>query len=181
MLLNFEFFRYFLWSFDQTAVNYTAMRKSPDRIDRSILRMLQTDGRLSNVELARRINLSPTPCLERVRRLEKDGFIRGYSARLDPSKLHLGLAVFVQVTLDKTTSDVFEKFKASVSGIDEIVECHMVAGGFDYILKVRTADMDAFRTFLGETINNLPGIASTSTYVVMEAVKEGEGLPVPSP
>jgi len=157
------------------------MRKSPDRIDRSILRMLQTDGRLSNVELARRINLSPTPCLERVRRLEKDGFIRGYSARLDPSKLHLGLAVFVQVTLDKTTSDVFEKFKASVSSIDEIVECHMVAGGFDYILKVRTADMDAFRTFLGETINNLPGIASTSTYVVMEAVKEGEGLPVPSP
>lgn len=155
------------------------MRKSLDRIDRAILRLLQSDGRLSNVELARRINLSPTPCLERVRRLEKDGFIRGYSARLNPSKLQLGLAVFVQVTLDKTTSDVFEKFKSAISAIDEVVECHMVAGGFDYILKVRTADMDAFRTFLGETINNLPGISSTSTYVVMEAVKEGESLPVP--
>jgi len=156
------------------------MRKSLDRIDRSILRMLQSDGRLSNVELARRINLSPTPCLERVRRLEKDGFIRGYSARLNPTKLQLGLAVFVQVSLDKTTSDVFDKFKAAILGIDEIVECHMVAGGFDYILKVRAADMDAFRTFLGDTINNLPGIASTSTYVVMEPVKEGESLPVPS-
>ena len=143
------------------------------------MRLLQSDGRLSNVELARRVNLSPTPCLERVRRLEKEGFIRGYAARLNPSRLQLGLAVFVQVTLDKTTSDVFEKFKAAVSRIDEVVECHMVAGGFDYILKVRTADMDAFRTFLGETINNLPGIASTSTYVVMEAVKEGESLPVP--
>lgn len=157
------------------------MRKSLDRIDRSILRLLQSDGRLSNVELARRVNLSPTPCLERVRRLEKDGFIRGYSARLNPARLQLGLAVFVQVTLDKTTSDVFDKFKHAIAGIDEIVECHMVAGGFDYILKVRCADMDAFRTFLGETINNLPGIASTSTYVVMEAVKEGDSLPVPAP
>ena len=156
------------------------MRKSLDRIDRSILRMLQSDGRLSNVELARRINLSPTPCLERVRRLEKDGFIRGYSARLNPAKLQLGLAVFVQVSLDKTTSDVFDKFKVAILGIDEIVECHMVASGFDYILKIRAADMDAFRTFLGDTINNLPGIASTSTYVVMEPVKEGESLPVPS-
>ena len=85
-----------------------------------------------------------------------------------------------RVTHDKTTSDVFEKFKAAVGEIDEVVECHMVAGGFDYILKVRTADMDAFRAFLGDTINNLPGIASTSTYVIMEAVKEGESLPVPS-
>lgn len=180
MLLFLHFFRYFIWLLALNTVINSTMSKSLDRIDRSILRLLQSDGRLSNVELARRINLSPTPCLERVRRLEKAGFIRGYSARLNPSKLHLGLAVFVQVTLDKTTSDVFEKFKAAVGEIDEVVECHMVAGGFDYILKVRTADMDAFRAFLGDIINNLPGIASTSTYVVMEAVKEGESLPVPS-
>jgi len=151
-----------------------------DRIDRSILTELQDNGRLTNVELARRVNLSPTPCLERVRRLERDGIIQGYAARLKPSKLDLGLAVFVQVTLDRTTSDVFAKFQAAVAEIDAIVECHMVAGGFDYLLKVRVADMEAFRGFLGEVINNLPGISSTTTYVVMEAVKEGEKLPIPA-
>lgn len=150
-----------------------------DRIDRTILRLLQENGRLTNVELARRINLSPTPCLERVRRLEKDGFIQGYAARLQPSKLDLGLAAFVQVTLDRTTTDVFDKFQAAVANIDAIIECHMVAGGFDYLLKVRAANMDAFRAFLGGVINDLPGISSTTTYVVMEAVKEGEKLPVP--
>ncbi len=154
--------------------------KPLDKIDRSILRLLQTDGRLSNVELARRVNLSPTPCLERVRRLEKDGFIKGYAARLSAARLDLNLTVFVQVTLDKTTSDVFDRFGAAIGSIDQIVECHMTAGGFDYILKVRAANMDAFRTFLGETINNLPGISSTSTFVVMEAVKEGEALPIPN-
>ena len=133
---------------------------------------------MSNVALARHVNLSPTPCLERVRRLERDGYITGYAARLKAAKLNLGLAVFVQVTLDRTTSDVFQKFQEAVAGIDRIIECHMVAGGFDYLLKVRAADMDAFRRFLGDVINNLPGISSTSTYVVMEAVKEGEALPV---
>ena len=151
-----------------------------DKIDRTILTLLQENGRLTNVELARRINLSPTPCLERVRRLERDGFIQGYGARLNAAKLDLGLAVFVQVTLDRTTTDVFDTFQAAVADIDAIVECHMVAGGFDYLLKVRVADMEAFRGFLGEVINNLPGISSTTTYVVMEAVKEGERLPVPA-
>lgn len=152
--------------------------KSLDRIDRAILANLQAEGRLSNVELAKRVNLSPTPCLERVRRLEREGFITGYAARLDPVRLELGLTVFVQATLDRTTADVFDRFAEAVRQTPQIVECHMIAGGFDYLLKVRASDMDAFRRFLGEVINALPGLASTATYVAMEAVKEGERLPL---
>lgn len=150
-----------------------------DRIDRSILRALQADGRLTNVALAKAVNLSPTPCLERVRRLEKAGFIKGYAARLDPMKLDAGLTVFVQVTLDRTTTDIFDQFRDAVSREAGIAECHMVAGGFDYLVKVRCKDMDAFRRFLGETINALPGVISTSTYVAMEKVKEGDTIAIP--
>lgn len=149
-----------------------------DRIDRNILRALQEDGRLTNVALARQVNLSPTPCLERVRRLEAAGYITGYAARLDPAKLDAGLTVFVQVTLDRTTSDVFDRFRAAAQGEPQIAECHMIAGGFDYLLKVRARDMDAFRRILGETINALPGVVSTATYVAMETVKEGDRVPV---
>ncbi len=152
--------------------------KDIDRIDRAILRTLQTEGRIANVELARRINLSPTPCLERVRRLEKSGYIQSYAARLDPMKLELGTTVFVQATLDRTTTDVFDRFSEAVRRTPNIVECHMIAGGFDYLLKVRVSDMNAFRIFLGEVINNLPGLASTSTYVAMESVTEGDALPI---
>ncbi len=158
------------------------MRKESDaldRIDRRILALLQDEGRMSNVDLARRVNLSPTPCLERVRRLERQGYIAGYAALLDPAKLSLGLTVFVQVTLDRTTTDVFDRFKAAVRTLEPVSECHMIAGGFDYLLKVRAENMEAFRRFLGEGINALPGVVSTSTYVVMEAVKEGPALPVP--
>ncbi|NMM44682.1 winged helix-turn-helix transcriptional regulator [Rhodospirillaceae bacterium KN72] len=150
-----------------------------DKIDRNILRLLQTDGRLTNVELARRVNLSPTPCLERVRRLEKDGYIRGYSARLNPTRLEAGLTVFVQVTLDRTTTDIFDHFREAVAKEPGIAECHMVAGGFDYLLKVRTKDMERFRHFLGDVINMLPGVISTATYVAMETVKEGDFVPIP--
>lgn len=149
-----------------------------DRIDRNILRLLQENGRLSNVELARRVNLSPTPCLERVRRLERQGYITGYAALLAPERLEAGLTVFVQVTLDRTTTDVFDRFREAAAPVEEISECHMIAGGFDYLLKVRTANMAAFRRFLGEVVNALPGVISTSTYVVMEAVKEGPHVPI---
>ncbi len=155
-------------------------QKSLDRLDRAILRELQSDGRLTNVELAKRIGLSPTPCLERVRRLEREAFILGYAARLNPKRLDAAQTVFVQVTLDRTTSDVFDQFDQAVRQVEGIAECHMVAGGFDYLLKVRTRDMDAFRRFLGEAINPLPGVVSTTTYVVMEAVKEGLTVPVPA-
>lgn len=150
-----------------------------DRIDRKILRALQADGRLSNVELARRVNLSPTPCLERVRRLERVGYIRGYRADLAPDKLGAGLLVFVQVILDRTTPDVFEQFREAAAALPEVIECHMVAGGFDYLLKVRVRDMPAYRHFLGERLTALGGVAQTHTYVVMEEVKSDAPLPVP--
>ena len=150
-----------------------------DRIDRKILKELQEEGRLTNVELAKRVNLSPTPCLERVRRLEKTGIIQGYAARLNPSALEAGLTVFVQVTLNRTTTDVFDDFKRAALQEPGIAECHMVAGGFDYLIKVRVRDMDAFRQFLEAKINALPGVSSTTTYVAMETVKEGDAVPVP--
>src|SRR6476469_1129877 len=118
-----------------------APSRSLDRVDRRILRALQEDGRIANVELARKVGLSPTPCLERVRRLESDGFIRGYAARLDAGRLGMGLLVYVQVILDRTTTTIFDRFRQAVLGIPEVLECHMVAGGFDYLLKLRVPDM----------------------------------------
>ena len=149
-----------------------------DKIDRKILSILQREGRISNVELARRINLSATPCLERVRRLERDGYITGYAARLDAEKLGAGTLVFVQITLDRTTDDVFARFREAVARLPEVQECHMVAGGFDYLLKVRVEDMAAYRKFLGESLASLTGLRETHSYVVMEAVKESEVVPV---
>jgi Lrp/AsnC family leucine-responsive transcriptional regulator len=150
-----------------------------DRIDRRILATLQTDGRISNVALARQVNLSPTPCLERVRRLERAGYVTGYAALLDPAKLGVSLLVFVQVTLDRTTPDVFARFAEAVAPIPEVRECHMVAGGFDYLLKIRVADMEAYRRVLGEGLAAIPGVAQTHSYVVMEAVKDSHALPIP--
>lgn len=153
--------------------------KPLDRIDRKILSSLQAEGRLSNVELARQVGLSPTPCLERVRRLERDGYIRGYGARLDAEKLDAGMLVFVQVTLERTTPDIFDRFAEAVQRLEEVAECHMVAGGFDYLLKVRVKDMAAYRRFLGEGLTALASVRETHTYVVMEAVKDGREIPVP--
>ena len=146
-----------------------------DRIDRNILRHLQQDGRLSNVELARRVNLSPSPCLERVRRLEADGFIEGYSARLNPVKLGLGMEAFIQITLDRTNGDVFDSFREAVVDILEVAECHMVAGGFDYLLKLRVSDMVAYRNLLGELVD-LPGVSQTHTYIVIDKIKQESGI-----
>ena len=142
-----------------------------DRIDIKILRCLQEDGRLSNLKLAESVALSPTAVLARVQRLTKDGYILGYEARLNPLKLGAGLMVFVEVLLDRTTPNVFEAFKAAVQVRAEIMECHMVAGGFDYLLKTRMADMSAYREFAGTVLWQLPGVRETRTYAVMEEVK----------
>jgi len=149
-----------------------------DRIDRKILHALQEDGRISNLKLAELVALSPTAVLARVHRLTKDGVIQGYEARLDPDKLGAGLMVFVEVLLDKTTPNVFEAFKAAVQVRAEIMECHMVAGGFDYLLKTRMADMNAYRAFAGTVLWQLPGVRETRTYAVMEEVKNTTHLPV---
>lgn len=149
-----------------------------DRIDRRILQALQADARLSNLKLAERVGLSPTAVLARVQRLVRDGVIQGFEARLDPARLGRGLLVFVEVLLDRTTPNVFEQFKAAVQVHEDILECHMVAGGFDYLLKTRFADMAAYRTFAGTVLWQLPGVRETRTYAVMEEVKHTARLPV---
>jgi Lrp/AsnC family leucine-responsive transcriptional regulator len=149
-----------------------------DRTDLKILRCLQEDGRISNLKLAESVALSPTAVLARVQRLSKDGFIRGYQALLEPARLGAGLMVFVEVLLDRTTPHVFEAFKAAVQVRPEIMECHMVAGGFDYLLKTRMADMAAYRDFAGTVLWQLPGVRETRTYAVMEEVKNTSQLPL---
>ncbi len=146
-------------------------RRVLDRIDYKILRRLQGNARLTNADLARSVNLSPTPCLERVRRLEADGYILDYVTLLNPHKLGAGVISFIQVSLDRTNADVFERFKEQVSACPEVMECHMVAGGFDYLLKVRTRSMLEYRDFLGQTLARMSDIKQTHTYVVMEEVK----------
>ena len=142
-----------------------------DRIDLRILDALQCDGRITNLKLAEQVALSPTAVLARVQRLTREGYILGYEARLNPLKLGAGMLVFVEVLLDRTTPNVFDEFKAAVQVRPEILECHMVAGGFDYLLKTRQADMDAYRRFAGEVMWRLPGVRETRTYAVMEEVK----------
>ena len=149
-----------------------------DRTDLKILRVLQADGRISNLKLAEAVSLSPTAVLSRVQRLTKEGYILGYEARLNPLKLGAGLMVFVEVLLDRTTPNVFEAFKAAVQVRPEIMECHMVAGGFDYLLKTRMADMGAYREFAGTVLWQLPGVRETRTYPVMEEVKNTTRLPL---
>jgi Lrp/AsnC family transcriptional regulator, leucine-responsive regulatory protein len=143
-----------------------------DKIDRKILQVLQEDGRISNLKLAETIGLSPTAVLARTQRLQREGIILGYEARLNPAKLGRGMAVFVEVLLDRTTSGVFDAFKAAVQVHGEIMECHLVAGGFDYLLKLRVQDMAAYRDFAGRVLWLLPGVRETRTYAVMEEVKE---------
>ncbi|SCX74523.1 Lrp/AsnC ligand binding domain-containing protein [Variovorax sp. EL159] len=149
-----------------------------DRIDLRLLKILQEDGRITNLKLAEAVALSPTAVLARVQRLTRDGFIHGYEARLDPHKLGRGFTVFVEVLLDRTTPNVFDQFKAAVQVRDEIMECHMVAGGFDYLLKTRMADMAAYREFAGTVLWQLPGVRETRTYAVMEEVKNSARLPL---
>ena len=150
-----------------------------DRIDLRILRALQEDGRIANLKLAESVGLSPTAVLARVQRLTREGYILGYEARLNPLKLGAGMLVFVEVLLDRTTPNVFEAFKAAVQVRTEIMECHMVAGGFDYLLKTRMADMDAYRQFAGTVLWQLPGVRETRTYAEMEEVVNSTRLRLP--
>lgn len=145
--------------------------RSLDRIDKQLLKSLQANGRKSVSELARELNLTSSPCFERVRRLEKEGYIEGYSARLNAHHLGARLVAFVGVRVDRATPEIFEKFRGVVESLEEIVECYMVAGGYDYVIKIRVADIDAYRRFLGEYLSTFPGIAQTHTYVALEEVK----------
>lgn len=148
------------------------------RIDRHILRALQDDGRMTYAELARRVGLTTTPCIERVRRLEKEGFISGYSALVNPEYLEAGLIIFVQIKLDRSSKTSFDQFRLAVIELQEVQECYLVSGSFDYLIKARVADMTAYREFLEETLLSVPGVKESTSIVVMEAAKETLKIPV---
>ncbi|MGL4490683.1 MAG: Lrp/AsnC ligand binding domain-containing protein [Rhizobiaceae bacterium] len=152
--------------------------KSLDQIDRRILREVQANGRLTNTELSERVHLSATATNERVKRLTRDGFILGYTALLSPERLGRGLLLFVEVKLERTTPDVFDAFAAAIRRTQDVLECHLIAGGFDYLVKARVADMSAYRTFLSDLLTAVPGIRETRTYTVMEEVKDTTNLPI---
>jgi Lrp/AsnC family transcriptional regulator, leucine-responsive regulatory protein len=156
-----------------------ASLESLDSTDLALLDALQNQGRLSLVDLAKRINLSPTPCTLRMRKLEQDGVISGYHARLNPAALGMALIVFVTVSLKATDEATLKAFNAAVKPVKQILECHMVGGGFDYLLKIRVRDMAEYRDIHGGVIGALPMVESTHSYFVMEEVKESPLLPIP--
>jgi len=150
------------------------------RIDVHILEELQKDGRLSYAELARRVGLTTSPCMERVKRLEKEGVIKGYTALLDPEYLQSNMIVFVQIRLVRMSQDIFEEFKEAAIALDEVQECFLISGNFDYLIKARVSDMEHYRKFLGDTLLSLPGVQESTTLVVMEQVKDTTYLNVRS-
>jgi len=143
-----------------------------DSFDRKMLAVLGEDGRITVTDLARAVGLSKTPCQVRLRRLEAAGVITGFRAVMDPARLGLDHVAFAEVKLSDTREKALDEFNAGVRRIAEVEECHMIAGSFDYLLKVRTADIRRYRIVLGEKISSLPHVASTSTFVAMETVKD---------
>jgi Lrp/AsnC family leucine-responsive transcriptional regulator len=149
-----------------------------DNVDRQLLRLLQNDGRRTVLDLAQRVGLSPTGASLRIKRLFEEGVIRAVRAVLDPSKIGRGTLVFIEVRLDHTAPHVFDRFAEAVSSAPEILECHMVVGGFDYLIKARISDMAVFQEFLQRAILSLPGVRETHTYASIADVKPDALLPV---
>ena len=143
-----------------------------DRFDQLILQVLSTDGRIPVTNLAKRIGMSKTPCQNRLKRLQADGYIVGFRAVLNPKKLGRDHVAFTEVTLSDTRESALDAFNKAVQSVPEIEQCHMIAGSFDYLLKIRTADIQTYRRILGEIITALPHVSNTSTYVTMQSVKE---------
>jgi Lrp/AsnC family leucine-responsive transcriptional regulator len=156
----------------------TRIPRAPDRIDRKILRTLQDDGRISITDLAVRVGLSATPCSERVKRLERDGLISGYHARLNPHALGQTLLVFVEIRLAAKSGQIFDEFKREVLRLPNVLECHLVSGDFDYLIKARIPEMNAYRKLLGDMLLALPGARESKSYVVMEEIKESVALTI---
>ena len=149
-----------------------------DRTDRKILDILQRQGRMSMTDLAEQIGLSISPCSERVRRMEREGVISGYHARVAPQAVGKTLLVFVEITLSSKSADVFDKVKKELLHVPEVMECHLVSGSFDYLVKARLKAMNDYRKLLGDLLKKLPVTAQSHSYVVMEEVKEGLYLPM---
>ncbi|MEX3014253.1 Lrp/AsnC family transcriptional regulator [Gymnodinialimonas hymeniacidonis] len=147
-----------------------------DAADLRILAVLAAEGRIPVTELANRVGLSKTPCQTRMKRLQEDGYIQGFRAVLDPARLGLAHVAFVEVKLEDTREPALRAFNEAARAVPEIEQCHMIAGAFDYLLKVRSTDINDYRRVLGEVISRLPHVAATSTHVSMEAVKDENGL-----
>lgn len=143
-----------------------------DKLDHKILNVLQQDGRIAMKDLAERVGLTVTPCIERVKRMERDGVIMGYYARVDPAQLGAALLVFVEITLGNKGGNMFDQFRREVQKIPEVLECHLVSGDFDYLIKARIGEMADYRKLLGDILLQLPGAAQSKSYVVMEEIKE---------
>ncbi len=154
-------------------------RKTLDRIDGQILRLLQKEGRLPFVELADQVGLSVSPCIERVRRLEREGIIQGYHARVSPDALEAGLLVFIEISLEKKSRDIFDEFRHAVNLLPNILECHLVSGDFDYLIKARISEMKSYRGLLADVLLKLPGVKESKSYIVMEEAKESSVIPLP--
>ncbi len=147
-----------------------------DQIDRNILRVVQREGRIAIIDLAERVNITKSPCLVRLRKLEKDGFIRGYRADIDPHKISQSHLVYVQVKLRNTSRQMLNEFNVAVRAIPEILSCHMMSGGYDYLLKVRSENVQAYSLFMADILSDLPGVQQTSTFPVLQEVKESNAL-----
>ena len=143
-----------------------------DKLDRNILKILQEDGRIAMKDLAERVGLTVTPCIERVKRMERDRVITGYYARVDPAQLGAALLVFVEITLGNKSGNMFDQFRREVQKIPEVLECHLVSGDFDYLIKARIGEMADYRKLLGDILLQLPGAVQSKSYVVMEEIKE---------
>ncbi|MGY6518106.1 MAG: Lrp/AsnC family transcriptional regulator [Lysobacteraceae bacterium] len=154
------------------------MRATLDRTDIAVLDVLQREGRITNAELAQRVNLSASACLRRVQRLEADGVIAGYGARLDPARLGLGLSAFVRVQLKSHEADAVEAFVQRVQGWEQVVACHALTGDMDYLLHVVVADLEHFSRFLLDRLLNAAGVADVNTSFVLRTVKERRALPL---
>ena len=150
-----------------------------DKIDRKILRILQAEGRISFTELGERVGLSTTPCTERVRRLEREAVFTGYHAHMDPAAVKASLLVFVEISLAYKSGDIFEEFRRAALKLPNVLECHLVSGDFDYLLKARISEMASYRKLLGSTLLTLPHVRESKSYIVMEEVKETLSLPIP--
>jgi len=150
-----------------------------DKLDKKILKEIQTNGRITMTELASRTGITKTPCIDRLRKLEKQGIISGYGAHLNPEKLDAGHIAFVQVSLNDTTTIALQEFNLAVKKVPQIQSCHMIAGNFDYLLKVRTKDVTQYRHFLGTTLAQLPKVQHTSTFIVMESVTDNVTFDIP--
>lgn len=150
-----------------------------DRADREILRALQADGRLSAADLAERVNLTVSPCWRRIKRLEEEGFIRGYRAELDPGRLGLGVTAFVSLTLERHQTDLGDAFERAVAAIPEIIACHNVSGGYDFLLEIVAPDLESFGRFAREVLRALPGVKEMYSSFSLRTVKSARVIPLP--